>query len=749
MKNLPKVSLNRKISALVRITFLSLVMILVVENLFLTPWGKIAGKTHSSSLQEFVLPWDDSTVGATNLSHWNHQPAGKFGYIQTKPDGHLYAGNQRLRFLGVNMVFDANLPAKADAPKIAARLAKFGINVVRFHHLDRFEFPRGLLKGGTDNSRELDPQALERLDYFIAQLKQQGIYTNLNLLTLRQFTQEDDLPTEIEQLQGKINHLLGFFYEPALALQKEYARKLLNHRNPYTQLSYTEDPCIAFVEIINENGLLNYWFDSRRKPQLQELPEVFAEVLTRQWNNWLRKKYLTSENLLATWSKIEGSLEDNTIRLISFEGFKDLPESVRRDWLRFLYDTELNYYRQMKDYLKNDLGVKALLIGTTCASSTMTIQQELDVIDNHVYWDNPKFRSGQWNWTGLDWSISNLSHVNTNPGGRLRWLAMYRVAGKPYSVTEFNHAAPNVFAGEAPLYLAAHAALQDWDAIYLFAYEHGANWDNQRIMGLNISQHPTKMVNLPIAAAIFRREDLRPAQQLLLASLSRDKELELIDQKGGKWNLANGFRLGLKGDDIVRHRLAINIDSLEKDNPSLNSDVTQPFVSDTGELVWDNTQAEKAVMILNTPRTKSVFGMTAQRSFNLDDFSIEVGSTLDGGATVSLTLLEGESFDHPKRGLLVATGRAINTGMTFRQVEVPEKKETRFELEDWGKAPTLVEAVPANITVPAVGKKVSVFSLDERGQRMQPISVQLVSEDRVSFEIGSIHGLLWYEILWQ
>ncbi|MGK7930512.1 MAG: hypothetical protein AB4041_03620 [Microcystaceae cyanobacterium] len=731
-----------------KIAFLSLAIILTIESLFLMPWGKVEGKPPVSSMEALVLPWDDSTEGSTNLSYLNHKPAGKFGYIEVKTDGHLYAGNQRIRFLGTNMIFSANLPSKADAPKIAARLAKFGINVVRFHHFARFEFPRGILKAGSDGY-EFDSQGLDRLDYFIAQLKQQGIYANLNLLTSRRFIPKDNLPTEIGQLPMPANRLLGFFYEPALTWQKEYAQRLLTHRNPYTQLSYTEDPSIAFVEIINEHGLLNYWFKSRLKPQLQDLPAVFADVLTRQWNSWLIQKYSSSENLLARWSNTEGLLEDNQIRLISVDQFKDLPEPMQHDWIEFLYDTELNYYRQMKTYLKDELGVKALLMGTTCASSTMTIQQELDVIDNHVYWDNPKFRNRQWDWKGLDWSISNKSHVNTNPGGRLRWLSMYRVAGKPYSVTEFNHAAPNVFAGEAPLYLASYAALQDWDAIYLFAYEHKADWDNQQIMGLNISQHPTKMVNLPVAAAMFRREDIQPAQQLISASISKEKELGIMQERGKAWNLANGFHLGLKGDDVVRHRLAIDVSSSEEDNPSAKNDINQPFVSDTGELIWDNTETENPVMIVNTPRTKSVFGMTAQRSLNLDDVSIKVGSTLDGGATVSLTLLEGESFSHPKRGLLVATGRAVNTGMKFREIDVPDKKETRFELEDWGTAPTLVETVPAEITVPSVGKKVSVFSLDERGQRIQSIPVKSVSEDRVSFDIGNAQAVLWYEVLWQ
>ena len=59
-------------------------------------------------------------------------------------DGHLHAGNERIRFFGVNLCYAANFPRKENADKIAARLAKFGVNAIRFHHLDQMPFPSGI-----------------------------------------------------------------------------------------------------------------------------------------------------------------------------------------------------------------------------------------------------------------------------------------------------------------------------------------------------------------------------------------------------------------------------------------------------------------------------------------------------------------------------------------------------------------------------------------------------------------------------
>ncbi|KPK57395.1 MAG: hypothetical protein AMK73_10200, partial [Planctomycetes bacterium SM23_32] len=214
----------------------------------------------SEGLVPFVLPWDDATPGVTNLSDWNHKPAGKFGPVQAGADGHLYVGDERVRFFGVDLAFSGNIPLKQDAPKIAARMAKFGINIVRFHIMDMQRFPEGILAKDVPHTRDLEPEGMDRLDYFIAQLKASGIYVNLNTLTYRYINRHDGLPAEIEELpRAQDRNIVGFFYAPAIELQKEYARKLLTHRNPYTGLTYAEDPAVALVEIHNENGLLHAW----------------------------------------------------------------------------------------------------------------------------------------------------------------------------------------------------------------------------------------------------------------------------------------------------------------------------------------------------------------------------------------------------------------------------------------------------------------------------------------------------------
>ena len=138
---------------------------------------------HAAEMFPFQLPWDDASESATNVSWLNDKPAGRDGFVRVK-DGHLFAGEKRLRIFGVNTCFAANFPDKDMAPKVAARMAKFGINCVRFHHMDMMNAPGGIF---AKDGRTLDPGQLDRLDFFIAELKKNGIYADLNLHVSRTY----------------------------------------------------------------------------------------------------------------------------------------------------------------------------------------------------------------------------------------------------------------------------------------------------------------------------------------------------------------------------------------------------------------------------------------------------------------------------------------------------------------------------------------------------------------------------------
>ena len=138
---------------------------------------------------------------------------------------------------------------------MAARLAKFGVNAVRFHHMDMQKAPGGIFAA---DGKTLDPDQLDRLDFLIARLKENGIYADLNLHVSRTYP---GMPT----WEGGPTYHKGVdnFIPEMIEWQHRYARDLLTHVNPYTKARYADEPAVALVEINNENALLQDWWGGR------------------------------------------------------------------------------------------------------------------------------------------------------------------------------------------------------------------------------------------------------------------------------------------------------------------------------------------------------------------------------------------------------------------------------------------------------------------------------------------------------
>jgi hypothetical protein len=238
----------------------------------------------------FVISYD-APDNATNVSSWLDRPAGLQGFVRVE-DGHLATNDGPLRLWAANLCFEACFPDHDEAERLAARLARFGIGCIRFHHMDNRH-----IWGSSPNKTIIDPEQLDRLDYLIYQLKQHGIYSNINLHVSRSLGEAEGFADEA----GRPNYDKGLDnFEPRMIqLQKKYARDLLTHVNPYTKTAYTREPAIAFVEINNENALFNSW----NRGQLANLPEKYADLFRSQWNEWLTKKYEDTSSLRAAWSK--------------------------------------------------------------------------------------------------------------------------------------------------------------------------------------------------------------------------------------------------------------------------------------------------------------------------------------------------------------------------------------------------------------------------------------------------------------
>jgi len=84
----------------------------------------------------FVIPGDDASATVADMSGLLERPAGAGGFVRVQA-GHFIDGRgQRVRLMGTNLCFEAAFPPHQVAEKMAAHLAKLGINCVRSHHLE-------------------------------------------------------------------------------------------------------------------------------------------------------------------------------------------------------------------------------------------------------------------------------------------------------------------------------------------------------------------------------------------------------------------------------------------------------------------------------------------------------------------------------------------------------------------------------------------------------------------------------------
>ena len=236
----------------------------------------------------FALPARDTSTQRF-LPAFPAAPIGSGDFVTAGPDGHFAVNGSPIRFFGTNAVADGAFPDKAKSWFIAGRLRKMGFNLVRFHHLDNPWSAGSLFEQGSD-TRHLNPATLDRMHAFIAELKRNGVYVNMNLHVSRTFREADGVAgaDSLPEMGKGVT-----YFDPQLRdLQKEYARQLLATVNPYTGLSLAADPVVAMVEITNENSMYRNWRDGKLKTFAAggELMVRHAVLLDTLWNAFLAGK---------------------------------------------------------------------------------------------------------------------------------------------------------------------------------------------------------------------------------------------------------------------------------------------------------------------------------------------------------------------------------------------------------------------------------------------------------------------------
>lgn len=686
----------------------------------------ICGKT--PRLRPFNMEIKGSATASLNMASSLDAPAGRDGFICVR-NGHLAKPDgERFRIWGVNLASGANFPEKANAEAMADYMARLGVNAVRFHFMD-IDSPtgRGLFHNGEDNTRVLSAVELDKVDYLIYQLKQRGIYSDINLNTGRTYREGDgvDNPRGIGLAKGAT-----LYDDHLIELQKEYARSLLTHVNPYTGNAYFEEPAVICVEIVNENSLCESWFNARLLGKRTEAPghtwydvtPYYGKVLDRKYNSWLKENI--SPEQLALLEKEAGIGSGCDIPRLEPEQFTSASHLRFHTEARFIMETERNFYTEMYKYLKDELHVQQPVIANSDHNhykwgySLLSSLALMDCVDGHVYWhDYENFlgdEPGKERWGRKD----NLPMVSVPEIATVTRLSRSAVEGLPFTISELNNGSYNDWFCEGIPIVGTYGALQDWDGFYFFTLAHKEPelWDSLKSGGLDLVWDPVRLANFTATGLAFRRGDFKPSQNTFGRGYSPETQREGMRNPGGTMPFFTPDFNNLT--PLVSKTRVI---SFAEDSVTSPKFVDRRHIeSDTGELLWC-ADDDRSIVSTCTPRTESVIGFMSEAQGRLKHMDVDVRN---GFAAVTLTSLDGDDLSVSRKMLLVATARA----------------------RIMGKRPTMIEVVDGTISLSGLegASRLNVEPLDGAGNPLRSYSVPVIG-GKASIKTGK-DVTVWYMI---
>jgi len=664
----------------------------------------------------------DDTGSAADVSFLLDAPAGKSGFIGLRNGHFVKPDGSRIRFWGVHLTDwspgSVLLPPKEDSPMWAATLARYGVNIVRLHFLD-LPAPRGIIDSTGNDSRTFDPQQLDRLDFLFSELKKRGIYADLNLNVGRSYKAGDGVQ-DFDKIQwGKG---LVLYDTRLIELEKEYAKNLLTHRNPYTGLEYRNEPSIAIVEILNENGL---------GPGFRAPTPYYDDELTAQYNAWLTKKLTAAD--LKKLRDAAGVADGAPMPRLRGNEMATAVKDRYDIEMAFYSETESGFYQNMSTYLKKEIGVKVPITGTADHSHTsspylmLSSISKLDVLDGHIYWEHPSSPPPV-----------NTPMVNDPLNSTVVQLSRTAFAGKPYTVSETNHPFPNDWASEGIPTLAAYAAFQDWDAVIMYTFEPklAADWKPYVGDPFDISLDPVRMTEMATGALTFLRGDVHAALETVTRTYSKDQvyESRRLNARTAQPYFTPGFPLDLP----LRH--AVRIASLDGTPTASYPPANQasPIVSDTKELAWYTTGGKEGMVTVDTDRTQSIIGFLKANPANpkeLKNLSVDLSNDF---ASIVLSSMDNKPIAQSDKMLLTTGSRVSNTGLKWNDAR------TR---STGGESPSLIEPVTGSVLLRGIvaAKSIGASALDGSGHPIGAPIPATKSEKGWTLRVGS-PVTTWYLI---
>jgi len=678
-------------------------------------------------------PTNDPSPGEIGMQAWLDKPAGRHGRITRKQDQLTYQGRP-IKLWGINLCYSTCAPDKKLAEKRAVFYAKYGVNSVRLHKYADGPGWAGIQS--QDSFTEFDPEGLDRMDYQIAQFKQQGIYVLLSPIFGSQKLGSGDRKyvsylDEFGSMDGNKRRVTTPHSAVQYALELQDIQilqmvNLLKHKNPYTGLTYAEDPAIAFIEIVNEQSILFYTSMNPLKASVTLRGQV-----ARRFSAWLRKRYSSHKGLVTAWGakaldsfKDEGLVSEaehldrhNILPLgnpwywdpAQLDGSQAYRKRRLLDSLGFLYEQQCAFYDRYVQAVRV-VGYEGEVLGSNWQAGqalshyyNLHSDYRVGTIDRHNYVGG-----------GRKEKFNNASMLR-GPGSGMLSAGMQQVTDRPFMLSEWIHVYPNEWGVEGPAIIGAYGmGLQGWDVSYMFQNRDQGGFSERIGRDQWDVTAPQIWGVFPAITRQVLRGDvtesrINAARKVHLNSMAEGR-LGFQDQVVQQHDVKSFDSKQVPAESLAVARTVVEFTDTWQDTPTFDLDPYQragALHASTEQLRWYPGEAKHdGYFVMDTAATKAVVGFAENQSQPLGE--VELTLQCPFAALYVTALGQDEDISNAKKLLVVALARARNTGMKLNDAEdkVLEK----------GAGPVLMEPVRARIKLARSGAP-TVHVLDHDGRR--------------------------------
>ncbi len=687
-------------------------------------------------------------------------PAGKHGFMKTVDGRWVFEDGTPVRLVAT---MQGTPRDKKESEYTARWLAKYGFNLVRIGHLVTGPEKNSAVDWSRPDSGQLNPEVMDQLDYFIAELAKRGIYSRPSLLWYRKLKKGDGVEAFDESVafadeKAKRQRSPGeepvldsvgitFFDENVMQANITLEKAILTHRNRYRgNKTYGEDPAIAQIEVTNEDGVFFYTIDG--------IAPHYAKKLDRLWADWLLEKYGSQERLAAAWGedlKAEERLADGTVKRLGIWELNQVkPEKIPRaqDQLRFYFELNNAYFQKTKDALRA-AGVRQPICGTGWFGVGAGFYAELysnvpgmDYIDRHHY-----YGGGPGGWQILPGQPFNHQPALTEPKHILK-LGMERVLGMPFGVSEWANVLPNQWRLEAPPLMTFYGqCLNGWDVPIHFALEGTSGGFTRFMKWMWPVGEPSTLCQYPALSLVIRRGDVRQGELVFARSLSEEKvfgarplkDVAIKVDVSGPYEMSS--EQGVNARSLASYYAAAvgktGVRFTQAEEPDFSIDLTgcldmqkKEIRSTTGELYWDYGQGH---VTADTPRTQAAVGFLADVPVRLTDCEIRTSNRC---ASILVTSWDDQPLSRSRHILITAVGRSRNTDMAYSR--------GGQRLLALGEPPVLLEGVRGTVTLRREGRPV-VTALSPYGYPTVDVQPTL-DGGRISIPLDGRNRAAYYDV---